>query len=58
MFYFVFCHVRATIESLRRDDRGYVGETVVTIAALVAAALAVAALLTQLFIGAASKISL
>ncbi|SER08095.1 hypothetical protein SAMN05216188_107323 [Lentzea xinjiangensis] len=58
MFNLVFCHVRAAIESLRQDDRGYVGETVVTIAALVAAALAVAALLTSLFVGAASKISL
>ena len=58
MIYLLFCNVRAAIESLRRDDRGYVGETVVTIAALVAVALAVAALLTSLFVGAASKISL
>lgn len=58
MIYLVFCTVRTAIENLRRDDRGYVGETVVTIAALVAAALAVAALLTSLFVGAASKISL
>ncbi|MDX8148416.1 hypothetical protein SK854_40320 [Lentzea sp. BCCO 10_0061] len=58
MIYLVFCNVRAAFESLRRDDRGYVGETVVTIAALIAAALAVAALLSSLFVGAASKISL
>ena len=58
MIYLLLCNFRAIFESLRRDDRGYVGETVVTIAALIAAALAVAALLTTLFVGAASKISL
>ena len=58
MIHLVFRNVRAAVESLKQDDRGYVGETVVTIAALVAAALAVAALLTSLFVGAASKISL
>ena len=58
MINLMFRNVRSAIESLRQDDRGYVGETVVTIAALVAAALAVAALLTSLFVGAASKISL
>lgn len=58
MIYLLFCNVRAAVESLRQDDRGYVGETVVTIAALIAAALAVAALLSSLFVGAASKISL
>lgn len=53
-----FYGVLAELKRLRRDDRGYTSETVVAVAALVAAALVVAAILTEKFVSKATGISL
>lgn len=58
MLALVFYRVIAEMKQLRRDDRGYTSETVVAIAALVAAAVVVAAILTEKFVSKASGISL